>query len=286
MFNVQIKSMLSDIVLVVSIAGIMTSCNNEARYNNEAASLIKQAQEAIDNRSFAFAVSLLDSVDNAYPLALDARREGMHLMAIAREGLTLDEISQADSLSVVYQIQGDSLARMLQKVSNPIENYFVGPGQNIDVHTASGLYARLMPDGTLYMVSSLVGRKANHTSVTVSSNGSSATTATVAYDGEQNDRSSGVEIINYTGVECDTIARLIVQNPQAIYTLSFNGSNSVSMTLPEGQKRAIEIIAKYQQALRDFKRESHRKQALEQRLEVIRSQMARTYRDSVPSLEE
>ncbi|MCH5246455.1 MAG: hypothetical protein J1E84_08315 [Muribaculaceae bacterium] len=280
MFNAPIKTKVY-LTAMIAATIFMSSCNGDKQYNDEADALIQQARDAINHQQYSLAASLLDSVDNAYPKAIDARREGMHLMTRAKEGLTIEEIRIADSLSVVYQIQGDSLARMLQRVSNPIENYFVGPGQNVDVHSASGLYGRLMPDGTLYMISSLVGRKAGHTSVTVSTGGNSATTATIAYDGEQNERSNGAEIINYTGAECDTIANFIALAPDATYTLTFNGTNSVSMTLPDGQKRAISIIAQYRRALRDFKRESFRKHSLEQRLEVIRSQMARTYRDSI-----
>lgn len=269
------------LAVALSACTCLTACDNSKEiYRAEADGLVAKAKEAIGLRQYATAVSLLDSLDSAYSKATDSRREGMHLRTLAMEGLTLSEIRTADSLSVASQLRGDSLARMLQKVSNPIEPYFVGPGQNIDVHGTTGLYARLMPDGTLYMISSVAGRKVNHVSVTVSGDGASATTATVPHDGEQNDRSSGTEIINYTGSQCDTIAKLIAANPAATYSLTFNGSTPYTITLPEPQKKAIDIIARFMKATDDVKRYSAQRTNLEKRLELIRSQMARTYRDS------
>ena len=276
MFNVPIKHIL----LTAATAVLMASCGGAGNDNDRAQALVDEATHALESRQYTLAATLLDSVNNAYPHAIEARRETMHLMTLAREGMTLDEMRQADSLRVVYQILGDSLARRLELVRNPVENYFVGPGQNVDARKATGLYGRMMPDGTIYMISTLVGRKSNHTSVTVSRGGESATTATITFDGEQNDRSGGVEMINYTGSECDTIARFIAANPGAAYSLTFNGSTPVTLPLPDGQRNAIALIAEYHQALENYRRQSALYDALNQRLEVIRSQMARTYRDS------
>lgn len=288
MSNAAIKRLLiNSHTIVIIIAGlIVTACNSDKeKYESEAAGLLGQAQQALAAGNYSLASALLDSLDSAYPKATDARRDGMHLHTRALEGLTLEQIRLADSLAVASQVKGDSLSRLLQRVSNPIESYFVAPGQNVSVEGATGLFCRMMPDGTIYMVSALAHNKVNHTSVTVSTGDQRATTKTVPHDGERNDRSSGTEIINYTGAECDTIARLINANPGATYSLTFNGSGSYTMPLPEAQKHAISIMGGIIKYANDVKYYSSRRNALRERLDVIRQQMARTHRDTIPAEE-
>ncbi len=270
------------VLLVILLALTAVSCGNDKeKYQAEATQMLQQANDAFEGGRFHEARALLDSLDSQYPKAVDTRRDALHLRTRVQEGLTLEEIRLADSLAVSAQVKGDSLSRLLQRVSNPLESYFVAPGQNVDVEGATGLFCRMMPDGTIYMVSALARNKVGHTSVTLSSGTLSATTKTVPHDGERNDRSTGTEIINYTGSECDTIARLVEASPDASYTLTFNGAGGAhySMPLPEGQRRAIAIMGGIVRSVNDVKRYSARREALRQRLDVIRQQMSRTHRD-------
>lgn len=262
-------------------ACLMAACSGTDRREAEAGNLYNQAVTATDAGNYELAAALLDSIDSSCPRAIEVRRDAMYLRTRVQEGLTLHEISATDSAIVALQVRGDSLKHTLQWVSNPVEGYYVGRGAGTDPHGTTGLHARMMPDGTFYIISSLA-QGCGHTSVTVSTGGASATTRSVAHDGERNDRSSGTEIITYTPAECDTVGRLIMEHPGARFTLTFNGRKSFTTTLNPAQQRAIADMMTMVETARQLKMQAGRKSVLEQRLNVLRQQQARTVREPAP----
>ncbi len=273
MYNAAIKTILIT-VAVLSLCG----CSNRKEEAEERATILYQeAEQAIKARNYALALSLLDSIDSSCRAATDTRRKVMHLRTAANEGLTVHEIEQTDSLMAVADFQVKQLTSSLQYISNPIEGYYIASGTLADVHGTTGLHARLMKDGTFYLISTVAGRGVGHTSVTVSSGGESATTASVRHDGEQNDRSSGTEIVNYSGGDCDTVPKLMLKHPDATFTVTYNGAHPYSTPLAQSQRDAIVRLYSVVDKRDEHRRLMARKAVLEKRLQIIRSQAARTF---------
>lgn len=288
MCNEAIKSVALSAILVSGVA--LTSCSDrKEEAEKRATQLYSQAEKALEARNYQLTLGLLDSIDSSCRAATDTRRRVMHLRAAAEEGLTIKEIETTDSLMAIADFEASRLTAALRYVSNPIEGYYVATGSPVDVHGTTGIFPRLMKDGTFYMISTVSGRSCNHSSVTVSGGGESATTAVIRHDGEQNDRSSGTEIVNYSGKDCDTIPKLIMKHPEATFSITFNGSRPYTITMSESQKKAFTNLYGVIDRRQEHRKLSARKNVLEKRLQVLRSQAARTFveqpadPDSTPS---
>lgn len=267
----------SEAWLAVALAITLTGCNGGKADREAAEALYGRASTAVDGGRYSEAAAMLDSLDSAYGRQTEVRRRGMHLRTRVQEGLTLKEIERADSTIAALQQRGAELKGRLRWVSNPIEGYYVAAGAAADVHGTTGLHARMMPDGTFYLISTVSGRGVGHGAVSVTIDGATATTKRVPADGERNDRSSGTEIVTYTPAEADTVAKLIYENPGKAATVTFVGRGSYTMTLSEAQRRGIADLYGVEATKRELMLETARKSVLEERLTKIRQQMARTF---------
>lgn len=262
---------------IAGLTAIACSCGGNGD-TQKATALLGQAQKAFDSNDYATALSLTDSIKNAYPKEIDVRREALHLSTKATEGLTLQRLQQADSLSAVLAVRGDSLQRMMKFVENPIEGYYVASTADpAKFFGTNGLQARVSPNGDFYLMSSLKAKSVKSTSVEVSAGGEKAATATIAHDGERNDRSMGAEVITFMGVECDSVGHFISNHSGEPVTLTFVGSSAYSMPLPEKQAKEIALLYDYATILRRFKVASLEKERLTRAVEIARSQAARTF---------
>lgn len=277
MFSAAIRSTIRLITAGLVSLPILFSCSgNDDKAKAQA--LLDSATEAYDSGDYALTLSLADSLKSAYPAEIDMRRQALHLSTRATEGLTLQRLERTDSLLAVLGVRGDSLRRLLRYVNNPIEGYYVGiNAKDGGIVGSNGLQARISPEGDFYMISSLKAKPVKSTSVTVSCNGQSASTATVAHDGERNDRSMGAEVITYIGAECDSLGHFIAIHCNEPLTLTFNGSSTYSMPMPQAQVKEIATLYEYSTTMRHAKVASLEKEKLSRALDISRAQAAKTY---------
>lgn len=279
MFNAAINPTRSLLSAIASLA-MLVACTGSGD-KDKAQALLDEATAAYDARDYARALTLTDSIKSAYPGEIDIRRQGLHLATRATEGLTVQRLQEADSLVAVLGVRGDSLQRLVKFVKNPIEGYYTGVSTNPEsVGSVNGLQARISPEGDFYIISSLKGQSVKSTSVSVSCNGQNASTASVAHDGERNDRSMGAEVITFMGVECDSLGHFINLHRSTPMTLTFNGAASYSMPLPQAQASEIATLYDYAVTLRQAKLASIEKERLTRALDIARNQAAKTYVDS------
>lgn len=260
-----------------------TACGGDAD-KEKASSLLEQAQRAFEAKNYTETLALTDSIKNAYPKQIDIRREALHLSTRATEGLTLQRLQKTDSLTAVLGVEGDSLQRLMKFVSNPIEGYYIAASADPSkFFGTNGLQARVSPDGDFTLMSSLKAKSVKSTAIEVSAGGEKAVTATVAHDGERNDRSMGAEVITFIGAECDSVGRFISAHVNEPITLTFIGSGSYSMPLPASQAKEIALAYDYSSLTRRFKVAVLEKERLSRAVDIARSQAARTFveKDSV-----
>lgn len=262
-----------------AIAGLAIACSCAGNGDTQkATALLEQAQQACDSKNYEKAIALTDSIKNTYPKEIDVRREALHLSTKATEGLTIQRLQQADSLSVVLAVRGDSLQRLMKFVKNPIEGYYVAATtEPSKFFGTNGLQARVSPDGDFYLMSSLKAKSIKSTSVEVSAGAEKAATSTVAHDGERNDRSMGAEVITFMGVECDSLGKFVSTHAGKPMTLTFIGASTYSMPLPEKQANEIALLYDYATTLRRFKVATLEKERLSRAVEIARNQAARTF---------
>lgn len=256
-------------------AAALTACGDNK--SQSAQSVYDAASTLLDQGNPAGAISMLDSLDSAYSGETDLRRRGMHLRALAMEKLTVAELSETDSLLACLTAESQQLSASLQKVSNAVEPYYIATGSSL---APTGLQARMAPDGVAYIVSSLSGHPVQHTSITASADGRSATTATVAFDGERSTREAGIETVHFVGAECDSLLRFISSATSPV-TITWNGKTTYSRPLTNGEQKAIATVGTYAASVTAIKVATLEHQRLEKQLEIARSQAARTFPDSI-----
>ena len=272
------KEITKAIIAMALSTALFSSCDSAGE--KPAGALLEEARQCADAGQYAQAMALIDSLNKTYPAAVKARRASTALMPAVTEKATLKELASADSLVAALQLQGESQRDDIVFVSNPIEGYYVGKSaKGIDPNSTAGLHGRLSADGHFYIIATSP-KAVKSTSVSVTVNGQEAASAVVAYDGERNDRSSGREIITFIEAECDSIGKLIAANPGAEVNVAFHGNSATSMKLPANQAEAIAKLYDAGATIRESKIAQLNKARLEKRLEVARSQMARTFDDA------
>ena len=272
MFNATSK-----LLVAASIAAaLLTSCGEKDK--DAASALLAQAQSQFENRAYSEALATLDSIDAKYPAQVDVRREAMHLRPKVIEGETLVQLASTDSIIAVLSISGDSLRNTLTFVPDSFEGYYTS--SRIAKKTPAnenGLYARMSADGVFSVVSSAKSGTGS-TSVMLSSNGAEARTPEIAPDGERNDRSRGVEIITFMPVEADTLGHFALIHRGEPLTLSYPGGKG-SLTLSTDQAEALAEVYTASRIVGGLHLAQLRKNMLQQKLDIARSQLARTYRE-------
>lgn len=275
MFNVEINRYR---FLTAAIATIicLTSCGGNSD-DKRAEDLYSQAVELNKNNKFDQALTILDSMDSSCPSAVEIRRKGMSLRPRLIEQITNRKLEIADSIAAVGSYRLDSLSKKTMLVQNSIENYFVPTAEgHVNVGTEGGLHGRMSPDGRLYLIATSP-RPVKSVSITVVSGGESASTPSIGFDGERNDRSSGKDVLTFIEAESMDVAKFIYGHRNMPVVLEFNGeNNNVSMTLPDNQKSGIADLYEISALIRERKKQELERQRLEKTLQIARSQIART----------
>lgn len=265
-------------LIALSTVVLMASCGG-GKNVNEAELLTHSADSAVIAGNYALATELLDTLKSRYPSEIDAQRAALNIRARANEGMIKEQLQSTDSLEAVYNHRRDSLKEYFTFVNNPelVEGFYViKEYKSSSLFSRSGVEARVTPDGQFYMISSLAGNPVKHTSITVSINGESASSSSVAYDGDRNYRSGDTEMITFISSECDSIGKLLAKNPGKPARITFSGSRSTSMQLPKNDARSIALAYDYSEAIQMSKRLASKKELLDRQLILARDQAART----------
>lgn len=270
-------ALINRLGLVLGAALIIAGCSGSD--NSAAESLLTQAQEANSQGLYETAIRLVDSIKSAYPRAIEVRKKALHTLAVAQEGVALATLQRADSVVAALTVSTDSLQKLMKKVANPVEPYFVAAASNpADVRNVTGLQARMSPDGDLYIIATLKGTSAKSTSVSIrDSSGATAHTSTVAFDGERNDRTPGLETITFMGSECEDIANFIASHRGDKLHITFEDSRPFTTLLPPKQIDEIALVYDAASTLRALRVASVERERATRALDIARSQAARTF---------
>lgn len=270
MFNAIYK-----LLIILTVVGLFASCGDSDK--KAATALIDDARSEMALQNYDAAIALLDTLDAHYPKQTELRREAMHLRPRIIEQQALRQLTTTDSLIAVLTLTTDSLRDVLVFVPDAFEGYYTSKKLKDKIPAnAPGLYARMSTDGVFTVISS-AKKGVESTSVSLSTPTATVSTPTVACDGERNDRSRGVEIITFMPTECDTLGVFAMQNAGKPLTVTWNGSRSATEKLSQPQADALAEVYSASRSFGALRRASMQKQLLERRLDIARSQMARTF---------
>lgn len=278
MFSVSKSKVLS---ISIIAASILSACGNSKE--KEARECLNNAQSLFETEQYDSALAVLDSLDSKYAAEVKVRREGLHLRPQIIEKLSLKSLETVDREIAELIIESEKYKDSLKFVPDAFEGYYTTSELAGKIPAEkSGLYARMTSEG-LYTVISSSTRSALSEGVTLSARGASVSTPSVAHDGERNDRSRGVEIINFMPGECDTLGVFAAAHIDEPVTLTFNGAKSYSMPLPKEQVTALAKVHRASKIFSALRRKQNEKSRLEKQLTISRSQQARTFNESSDS---
>ncbi|MGM9799950.1 MAG: hypothetical protein ACI30M_04625 [Muribaculaceae bacterium] len=269
--------MKNSILATIIAAALVTSCG-KSESTTSAEALLAEAQAALDAQDTNLATSLLDSLDRGYASETGVRKQALAMRPKIVECETLKEITTTDSLMAYY---ADLHARAQEKmkcVNNPqlVEPYYVAKvAFKEDFVNTTGVQARVDEIGQFYMVSSLKGNSICHTSVTITADGGSATTATIPYDGEANYRIDGSELVTYMTAQCDTVGKFAATHRTSMGKLTFNGKRNHTIQLSPAQMASIADAWDFAQSIVQSRELSIQREKLERKLQIARDQAAR-----------
>ncbi|MDE5844709.1 MAG: hypothetical protein K2H32_04385 [Muribaculaceae bacterium] len=277
MFNVKTNFITLATACFATISFV--SCKSDSTIAAE--KLVENAQSFIADGNPAKAIQALDSLSALYPGEIEAGRRALALRPQAIEQLTITEIQTTDSLIAIYSIENQEYVNSIKKIDDKelLEPYYVAKsGYDPAFMNKTAIQPRVDNIGQFYILSSVNGSKLHHNSITIKSNAGEVSTETVPFDSDSNFDIDGAELVTYSPQSCDTIGYFIAQNPEATYTVVFNGENgkNISNKLSSEQVKGIIDSWKYSRSIVQGRDLSARKQMLEQRLQIARDQIART----------
>lgn len=229
-------------IIAFAVAISLIGCSNN-KENEQARSLLTQAQEAFKSGNFTVAAYNLDSLQKSFPQEVKLQREAMSLRPQIIEAESMFKI---DSIDTAYNSDIEKLKMLkpqLKWIKTPgmVEGYWIAPGAyNPNFMNTTGIEARVSEIGEFYIVSSAnpsAGLK--HTSVTLRTACGQADTPAIAYDGESNYRINGGEVITFSPAQSDSIGALALKTAEAKQT-----SGASVILKGNNGKRDIKLTAK------------------------------------------
>ena len=274
MFNVSNRYL---IVLSIVTISLLSSCGKKEKESRE---YLSKAKMQYESELYDSALSTLDKLDRNYASELKVRREGLRLRPHIMEKLSLKSLESIDRQLASLMIESEKYKDSLKHVQDAFDGYYttvelVGkiPAEK------SGLYARMTSEGIFTVIASST-RSALSEGVTLTSGGASVSTPKIANDGERNDRSRGVEIINFMASECDTLGSFCADHAGENITLTFNGEKPYSMPLAKEQAEALAKVHAVSKVFTSLRKVQNEKNRLEKQLMISRSQQARSFDES------
>lgn len=275
MFNAASKSVL--LSSCIALASLAASCGGSGVAPG-AEALCKSIDSATAASDYATAILLLDSLDSAYPQEVKLRIEMMKQRPAIMEGLTINEIAQADSALASAKSVIDSLSPLFEHVENKalVENYYVAKAAGVkNLMGATAIEPRLDEEYAFYVIASLQGKTIGLNSLRMTIDGTSATTEVIPEGDERSIKGATGQKAVFSGKDVDALGELAAANPGKSATLTFVGrTGSKDITLTPAQTTAFADTYRYSRALNDLRFASMRREKLERQLQIARNQKA------------
>lgn len=229
-----------------------------------ARNLAGQANTCYENGEYETAISLIDSLNKAYPAQVELRRELIPLRAKAMKAYSEESLVRTDSLVTVLQAQIAGYSDVMHHVEgdDDLDGYYVVKSTyNPDLSAFTGIQPRVSDlDYSMYIIASSADKRVGVTQIVLSSpDGQMASTA-IPEDSERagDTDAFGSDIASFRAEEVADLAAWAAENAASVNRLIIRGSlGEVEVKLTPAQVAALgtawqfaEVASKLQTAVR------------------------------------
>ena len=207
----------------------------------------ERSPSQIEQRYAAWLTSLNDSVDSL-----------QNLYNISEQRLAELRVN-VDSSQQLYEVVADPVL---------VEKYRVPRGwRGYDSTRGTGILARLLEDGTVEVIATHSG--APFSSITLSCDGESISSATVPPDGSLNTTNGGVTRVAFN--DALSLARFVADRVSKPVTLSFSGRGSIKLS--DRQKKMMSDVAALPTALKEVNELERNMPVIYNKIQVFRNKI-------------
>lgn len=234
---------------VIYIALAMATLTGCGKTGKEAQARFDKAKAMYENNELFGAKSEIDSIRILYPKEFKVLKESLSLMRLVELKESERNIAFCDSLLPIKLNEFEELKKGFtferDSVYDEIGN-FIWKQQTIE-RNVQRCYIRagVNEKGEMYLASVYFGGKPiEHTGIKVSTkDGLSAETPAIPYDGGINyrfkDMGNITEVVTYKGDKAESAVKFIYANPKVPVKVEYTGGKPYSMTIADGDKKAI-----------------------------------------------
>lgn len=269
--------MMKRLIRFAALSLLLTACGPKNNDAEMADALVAEASNALDRGDFDRAAELIDSVSAAYPHEVAAGRAALRLRPKVMERKTAQEIVELQALMAATSAYVDSLSQFFTSVprsKEQIEPYMIHKDVPANWRERNTAIARLNPSGEFYVISSLAGRTAHHTAISLSGDGVSVRSGEVPYDSES---VLSRESVRFAAGKADTLGVFATEMDGRALRLDFIGGNKEpSVTLSPKEVHAMADTWRLARALSTLAPSARRLEQLKAKLQVSRDQQSRS----------
>lgn len=262
--------------LPLLLLSLLVSCGSKTDDREQADNLVAEASTELDRGNFDRAAELLDTLSARYPHEVDAGRAALKLRPRIMERKTAQEIVELQALMAATSRYADSLSQMFTFVprsDEQLEAYLIHKDFPANWRERNTAVARVSPSGEFYVISSLAGRSTKHTALSLSGDGVTVTSGSVAFDHES---VLSRESVRFSAGKADTLGVFAVEMDGKPLRLDFVGGNKApSVTLSAKEVHALADTWRLSRALSAIAPAANRLEQLKAKLQVSRDQQAR-----------
>lgn len=234
---------------VIYIALAMATLTGCGKTGKEAQARFDKAKAMYENNELFGAKSEIDSIRILYPKEFKVLKESLSLMRLVELKESERNIAFCDSLLPIKLNEFEELKKGFtferDSIYDEIGN-FIWKQQTIE-RNVQRCYIRagVNEKGEMYLASVYFGGKPiEHTGIKVSTkDGLSAETPAIPYDGGINyrfkDMGNITEVVTYKGDKAESAVKFIYANPKVPVKVEYTGGKPYSMTIADGDKKAI-----------------------------------------------
>lgn len=231
---------------ILLIIPLLAGCGE----SREARQRLDEATALYENKQFAAAKSIIDTINIRYPREIAVRKEALTLMRLTERGECERNIAYCDSMLPLYTAEAETLKKTFvfeKDTAYDETGRYVPPAMTIERNVErSYIRCGVNEEGEMYMASVYCGiSPLNHTGLKLSTrDGLLAETPSIPYDGGLNyrfkDQGNTTEVVTYSGEHCKSIAGFFYAiDERERIKAEYTGGKPFSLYLSDADKKNI-----------------------------------------------
>jgi len=250
----------------------LTACGNADREG--AAALLDESRVAIENRDFAKAIELLDTINVRYRDQTEIRRDALVVRAEAMEGIAVDSISAGDQALAEATLKVQSLEGGFKHISSNVglDGYYLPKDASDKVMTATGIQPRVSEDGHFYIVANIQGRSIGLRAVQFSDGDESVESSSISPSRVL--KVEGSEIASFTPEDLEGVGPWLESHDGASKCVLLGSKSKIDVKITSQLRKQLVACVAYSSALQAKRLALVHREKYERMLAAARDQLA------------